>query len=483
MQWISLIDGQELPGREAIGGKAWSLARMRALGLEVPPAFAIRTEACRAWFETGQRFPLGLEDQIGAGIAWLEQATGRRFGGEPPLLVSVRSGAAVSMPGMMDTVLDLGMNADTERALALDSGDAGFAADTHRRFCELYQRIVLKDSGEPIPASPLEQLRRAVIAVFESSRSRRAKAYRKHHGLPDDLPTAVTIQTMVFGNLDALSGTGVLFTRNPLTGKAQPYGEYLPRAQGEDVVAGTSTPEPLSRLAELLPAVHEQLIAGARRLEREERDMQDVEFTVERGRLYFLQTRSAKRAPAAAIRVAVELVDEGLIEPALALSRITVEQVDAVLRPRLTDAQCRDAEVLARGEPASPGVASGLVIEDCDEAERRAEAGDAVVLGRPTTSPDDVHGMIASLAVVTDLGGSTSHAAVVGRQLGKPCVVGCGEGTSARLAGRVVTVDGERGAVYAGRLELETPREQDHPYLSRLAAWAGDRPLRVALAR
>ena len=483
MQWISLIDGGELPGRDAIGGKAWSLARMRTLGLDVPPAFVIRTEACRAWFESGQSFPNGLEQEMGAGIAWLEKATQRSFGGKPPLLVSVRSGAAVSMPGMMDTVLDLGMNADTEQGLAADSGDATFAADTHRRFCELYTRIVLKDSGEPIPQSPMEQLRRAVIAVFESSRSRRAKAYRKHHNLPDDLPTAVTIQAMVFGNLDARSGTGVLFTRNPLTGEAQPYGEYLPRAQGEDVVSGTSSPEPLSRLAQLLPAVHEQLIVGARQLECEERDMQDVEFTVERGRLYFLQTRSAKRAPAAAIRIAVELVDEGVIDGAQALSRITTEQVDAVLRPHLTDARCRDAEVLARGEPASPGVASGLVIEDCDEAERRAATGDAVVLGRPTTSPDDVHGMIASLAVVTDLGGSTSHAAVVGRQLGKPCVVGCGEGTSKRLAGRVVTVDGERGVVYAGRLELEILHEQDHPYLSRLAAWAGGRTLREALAR
>lgn len=491
MAWTSRIDGRDTPSRESIGGKAWSLARMRALGLEVPPAFVIRTEACRAWFDAGQTFPQGLIDEIGAGIAWLEQATGRRFGGTPggasggapPLLVSVRSGAAVSMPGMMDTVLDLGMNKDTEQALAVDSGDAAFAADTHRRFRELYHRIVLKESGEPIPDAPFQQLARAVSAVFESSRSRRAKAYRKHHKLPDELPTAVTIQAMVFGNLDARSGTGVLFTRNPLTGEAQPYGEYLPRAQGEDVVAGTSTPEPLSRLRQLLPEVHDTLIAGARQLEREERDMQDVEFTVERGRLYFLQTRSAKRAPAAAIRIAVELVEEGLIDGAQALSRISVEQVDAVLRPRLTDARCRNAEVLARGEPASPGVASGLVIEDCDEAERRAEAGDAVVLGRPTTSPDDVHGMIASLAVVTDLGGSTSHAAVVGRQLGKPCVVGCGEGTSARLAGRVVTVDGERGLVYAGRLELETPREEDHPHLSRLAAWAGGRPLREALAR
>lgn len=483
MKWTSWIDGRELPAREAIGGKAWSLARMRALGLPVPPAFVIRTEACHAWFDAGQRWPEELDAEIGAGIAWLEQCTGRRFGGDPALLLSVRSGAAVSMPGMMDTVLDLGMNEAAESALAAETGQAAFAADTHRRFRELYNRIVLKESGEAISSVPLEQLRRAIVAVFESSRSRRAKAYRKHHGLPENLPTAVTIQAMVFGNLDAYSGTGVLFTRNPLTGQAQPYGEFLARAQGEDVVAGTHKPEPLSRLRALLPELHAQLLAGAQKLEQEERDMQDVEFTVERGRLYFLQTRAAKRSPAAAVRIAVELVDEGLIEPLQALARVSVEQVDAVLRPYLSEARCREAEVLARGEPASPGVASGLVIQDCDEAERRAATGESIVLARPTTSPDDVHGMIASVAVVTDLGGSTSHAAVVGRQLGKPCVVGCGEGSAARLVGRTVTVDGERGAVYAGALALELPREQDHPWLSRLAGWTGGRPLRDALAR
>jgi pyruvate,orthophosphate dikinase len=501
-RWMTLLDGCDVPGRDSIGGKAWSLARMAALGLPVPPAFVIRTEACKAWFDAGKRWPEGLEQEIAAGIAWLEHETGRRFGGsKQPLLVSVRSGAAVSMPGMMDTVLDLGMNTLTEQALAAESGDAAFARDTHRRFCELYGRIVLRAStseqartpaeiraavlaelGIEIPQAPVEQLLRAVAAVFESSRSRRAKAYRKHHGMADDLPTAVTVQAMVFGNLDARSGTGVLFTRNPLSGEPLPYGEYLARAQGEDVVAGTAKPEPLEVLRAQMPEAHAQLIAGALALEREERDMQDIEFTVERGRLWFLQTRAAKRSPAAAIRVAVEMAESGAISEAQALARISVAQVDAVLRPYLSETRCAQAEVLARGEPASPGVASGIVVGDADEAERRAALGEAIVLGRPTTSPDDVHGMIAATAVITDVGGSTSHAAVVGRQLGKPCVVGCGDGTLSRLVGREVTVDGERGLIYAGLLELEQPREQDHPWLSRLARWTNGRPLRETLA-
>ena len=506
MRWTVHIDGSGTPpGREVIGGKAASLARMRALGLAVPPAFVIRTEACHAWFDAGRQWPPGLDAEVQAGIAWLEQITGRRFGAGPgpspgPLRVSVRSGAAISMPGMMDTVLDLGMNELTEAALAAESGNAAFAADSHRRFCELYGRIVLKaagaeatsaaqiraqvlvETGEEIPQEPLQQLRRAVTAVFDSSRSRRALAYRKNQKLPPDLPTAVTVQAMVFGNLDARSGTGVLFSRNPLSGAPEPYGEYLPQAQGEDVVSGTRTPEPLLRLREQLPEVHAELLCGARALERADGDMQDIEVTVERGRLWFLQARVAKRSPDAAVRVAVDLAEEGLISPAQALARVSPEQVEAVLRPRLPEERCREAEVLARGEPASPGVACGLAVEDCDEAERRAEAGESVVLCRPTTSPDDVHGMIAALAVVTELGGTTSHAAVVGRQLAKPCVVGCGNGVVASLVGRRITVDGERGLVYAGELALEQPCEQDHPYLSKLARWAGHQPLREALA-
>ena len=483
-RWTVRIDGTTVESRERIGGKAASLARMSALGLRVPPAFVVTTEACEAYFVASGALPESVASEIADGIAWLEDVTGRRFGGaERPLLLSVRSGAAVSMPGMMDTILDLGTNDAVEDALAAETGDPEFARDTHRRFRELFARIVMKGEGEAIPDDPGEQLRRAVSAVFESSRSRRARAYRKHHGLAADLPTAVTIQAMVFGNGDDRSGTGVLFTRNPLTGEPVPYGEFLARAQGEDVVAGTKSPAPLERLRALLPDAHAELLAGARLLETEERDVQDVEFTVERGRLYFLQSRAAKRSAEAAVRIAVDLVGEDLITPKEALARVTPEQVETLLRPRLDDAARAGAEVVASGLAASPGVASGLAVLDPDEAERRAADGEAVVLARATTSPEDVHGMIAALAVVTDVGGSTSHAAVVGRQLGKPCVVGCGEGTAARLAGREVTVDGDGGRVFAGRLSLVRPSEQDHPYLARLAGFAGGRPLREALGR
>jgi pyruvate, orthophosphate dikinase len=502
MRWVSLLDGSPAPGREAIGGKAWSLARMRALGLPVPPAFVVTTEACHAYFDGGRSLPDGLEVEIAEGIAFLERECGRRLGdAERPLLVSVRSGAAVSMPGMMDTILDLGMNDATEAALAREAGDAAFTRDTPRRFCELFGRIVLEVSvaagesaaairaavagevGEAIPEDPIEQLHRAVSAVFESSRSRRARTYRKHHDLADDLGTAVTIQAMVFGNSGERSGTGVLFTRNPSTGAPEPWGEWLARAQGEDVVSGTTTPEPLDALRALLPDAHAALLAAARILERAERDAQDVEFTVDRGRLWFLQTRAAKRSPEAAVRIAVDLAGEGVISRDEALSRVTIEQVETLLRPRLSAEARAAATVLARGEPASQGIAQGLAVEDCDEAERRAEAGEDVVLARPTTSPEDVHGMIAARAVVTELGGATSHAAVVGRQLAKPCVVGCGEGLVARIVGSEITVDGGTGEVFAGLLPLEIPGEHDHPELAHLSEWAGGRPLAEALAR
>ena len=465
-----LLDGSPAPGRETIGGKASSIARMRALGLRVPPAFVVTTEACRAFFER-KSLADGVWAEIEAGVRFLESETGRRFGAqERPLLVSVRSGAAVSMPGMMDTVLDLGMNDTSEAALAAESGDAAFAADTRERFEVLFRRLVLRGEGE-VPSDPYEQLRSAVVAVFESSRSRRARAYRKKHALADDMPTAVTIQAMVFGNLDERSGSGVLFTRNPLTGEPAPYGEFLARAQGEDVVSGERTPSTLAALAESLPAAHDELLAGGRLLEHAERDVQDVEYTIERGTLYFLQCRPAKRSAEAAVRLAVDLAKEGLISKQEAVSRVSAEQAGAVLRPRLAQAARRDARVLARGEAASPGVGSGTVVGDSDEAERRAADGERVVLVRPTTSPEDVHGMIAADAIVTDAGGTTSHAAVVGRSLHKPCVVGCGIGTAAVLAGREVTVDGDSGDVFEGILALETPRAEDHPYLATLVSW------------
>jgi pyruvate,orthophosphate dikinase len=494
--WTLGLDGGDTPSRDLIGGKAWSVARMQTLGLTVPPAFVVTTRACAAYL-SGATLPDGLEEEISAGIAWLENRTQRRFGHGPrPLLVSVRSGAPISMPGMMDTVLNLGINDTTEVALAAECDDPKFARDTHRRFLDLYGRIVLKTGdlelnasddptrwraaiagavGAPAPENAPEQLRRAVRAVFESWNSRRARRYRQHHGIPDTLGTAVTVQAMVFGNVDDRSGTGVLFSRNPLSGEPTPYGEYLPRAQGEDVVSGKFTPKPLSALKASMPEVHHALLAAAHKLEQAGRDVQDIEFTVERGRLYLLQSRGAKLAPHAAVRIAVDLVREGLIDEAGALQRVTPDQVRILLSPHLKEDTVAAAKVLANGEGASPGVGIGMVVRDSDEAERRAHAGEAVILARPTTSPEDLHGMIAARAVVTEHGGSTSHAAVVGRALGLPCVVGCGPGSLAALTGKTVTVDGRSGKVFEGALPIEAPDENDNELLATLAAWAAAR--------
>ncbi|MFD4250056.1 pyruvate, phosphate dikinase [Amycolatopsis thermoflava] len=476
------------PSRELVGGKAWSLWRMRSLGLRVPPAFVVTTKACAAYFE-GDDLPEGLAGELTAGIRHLERQLGRAFGGtERPLLVSVRSGAAISMPGMMDTILDLGCNDEIEAALAAESGDPEFAAEVHRRFTGFYGRLVLgctedledlpdtaavraaiaDDVGEAVPADPWEQLRAAVAAVFRSSRSRRAIAYRKHYGIPEDLGTAVTIQAMVFGNLDDDSGTGVLFTRNPVDGTREPYGEYLPRGQGEDVVSGRVTPQPLAHLAQRWPRVHAELLAAADCLDREGRDAQDIEFTVQRGELFLLQSRPAKRTARAAVRIAVELVDEGVLTPDEAVTRVTADQVRTLLRPEIAPGAAEDAQLLASGVGASPGVATGVVV-DTPEA---AQENPGCVLVRKSTSPDDVHGMIAAAAVVTEQGGATSHAAVVSRALDTPCVVGCGAGTVAALTGRTVTVDATTGRVYAGELATSAADEREDPDLRRLTDWA-----------
>ena len=493
-RWVLFLDGAALPDRALVGGKAWGIAVMRHEGLPVPPAFVVTTEACRAYLAEGALLD-GLADELRVGIAMLEAETGRRFGApERPLLLAVRSGAAISMPGMLDTVLNLGMSEEIEAALANDSGDAAFARDTHRRFHEMYARIVLKAGieGLPpegslaewhtavaeagatgrVPEAPTDQLLGAVRAVFESWNGRRARRYRKHHGLPDDAGTAVTIQAMVFGNLGENSGTGVLFSRNPLTGSPEPYGEYLARAQGEDVVSGRRTPQGLDALASSLPEAHAALLDAARKLETLNRDVQDIEFSVQKGALYLLQTRTAARAPAAALRIAVDLVNEGTISTDEALARISADQVRTLLMPRLDDGARDDAALLAAGEGASPGIGIGRVALDADEAEDRGAAGEDVVLVRPTTSPEDVHGMVAARAVVTETGGATSHAAVVSRSLGVPCVVGCGAGVGAALAGREVTVDGKAGKVFDGALPVSVPAETDDPYLRQVTAWA-----------
>ena len=492
--YILALDGSALPARDTIGGKAWSLARMLSLDLPVPPAVVITTDACRAYLESAA-LPQGLDAELETAIAWLEAATGRVLGSsEQPLLVSVRSGAAISMPGMMDTVLNLGINDAAERGLAAQSHDETFARDTHRRFLELYTSIVLRqtlpgsdvedprtlrtaiaklDAGE-VPEDPHAQLRGAVEAVFASWNSRRARRYRKHHGISDSLGTAVTIQAMVFGNLDDRSGSGVLFSRNPLTGDPAPYGEYLQRAQGEDVVSGKFTPQPVSDLRDLMPEVYAQLIHAAQKLEDDDTEVQDIEFTVQQGQLFLLQTRAAKRAPQAAVRFAVDMVDEGRIDRVTALTRVTAEQIRTLLKPRLAPGASAGAARLAQGEPACQGVGSGTVVTDSDIAESRQSSGADVVLARATTSPEDVHGMIASRAVITEHGGATSHAAVVSRALGVPCIVGCGDDTVTALADQVVTVDANEGCVYAGELAVVTPGESDDERLGKLTAWAAE---------
>jgi pyruvate, orthophosphate dikinase len=488
---VVALDGSSVPDREVVGNKGRSIAWMLSLGLPVPPALCLPIEECRRFHAAGGELEDEAWQSVLAGVAGLEEKLGRSFGaGENPLLVSVRSGAAVSMPGMMDTVLNLGITDEVEEALAALSGDRDFARSTHCRFIHQFgetvlgadldepgqgatpsevREAVLRDTGEEVPTDPQEALKAVIETVFGSWSSRRAKAYRKHWGISEDGGTAVIVQAMVFGNLGDGSGTGVLFSRNPLSGDPEPYGEWLPKGQGEDVVSGTHDPLPLAELASSMPAAHDRLIEASKLLEREHGDVQDVEFTVERGELWLLQTRSAKRSPLAAVRAAVDLVDEVAIDRAEALARVSAEQLATVLAPRLGEEEIARAEVVARGVAACPGVASGVAVGDSDAA--AATDGDTV-LTRPTTSPEDVSGMIAARAVVTERGGSTSHAAVVTRALGRPSVVGVGEGVTDGLAGRELTVDGSTGVVYAGVLPTEEVDPASVPGLATLIEWA-----------
>jgi pyruvate, orthophosphate dikinase len=460
------LDGSVELDRALVGGKAWAVNHLKRLGMPVPPAFTLGTDVCRRTLLDGA-LPKDAAEALRLGVRHLEEELGRGFGGgRRPLFISVRSGAARSMPGMMDTVLNVGTTVTTLRALAAEQGQA-LADDVAARFAQQFTKVV----GIAPPEDPWEQLAAAATAVFRSWTAPRAVTYRGHHGLPDDGGTAVTVQAMVFGNADERSGTGVLFTRNPLTGASAPHGEWLPRAQGEDVVSGRVTPRPLEALAESLPEAHTALLDAARRLEREARDVQDIEFTVESGRLWLLQTRAAKRSPEACLRIAAAMFREGLLTAEQGLSRISAGDVQAVLRPRVDPAAAAAAAVLAKGEPACPGVATGTVAPSADEAEKRAEEGEDIVLATATTDPDDVHGMVAATAVVTELGGSTSHAAVVSRELGRPCVVGCGAGVLGDLAGRQVTVDGGAGMVYAGLLPVVPAASRDDADLREIAGW------------
>lgn len=471
---VFALDGRRPLTRELVGGKAYSVNRMSALGMPVPPAFVISAEVCPAYHANGETVPEPVWRDALEALSTVERSVGRTFGGPgSPLLVSVRSGAARSMPGMMDTVLNLGLTPRLRDALAEETGDAPWAADTWERFCRGYRDIV----GAPPSEDPREQLRAAIGAVFRSWFSERALAYRERHGIHDLVGTAVTVQAMVFGNRDDRSGTGVLFSRDPVSGEPGLFGEWLPRAQGEDVVSGERTPRPVSTLAVEQPENYRRLERLAATLESDSRDMVDIEFTVESGRLYLLQARVGKRSARAAARIAVDLVAEGMIDEDTALDRVSVEQARQLGE---ASSVADGPGELARGTAAGPGVGSGRVVTDTAEALRLADEGEPIVLVRPSTSPDDVPAMFAATAVVTEHGGSTSHAALVCREIGLPCVVGCGDGTADRLAGLRVTVDGGSGRVFAGDLPAAGAKVASPPadtvvdaVVETLTAWAG----------
>jgi pyruvate,orthophosphate dikinase len=466
---VVLLDGSKDLPREVLGNKGYGINAMRRHGLPVPPAFCITTEVCAAFFadprHTLDRIWSDVLDRLG----WLERETSRTFGrGRRPLLVSVRSGAAQSMPGMLDTVLNLGMNETVEQALGL-AVTPHFARDTRGRFEDMYFRIVLgSDESRGVPQDPFDQLHGAIEAVFASWNSPRASVYRRHRGLDDLGGTAVVVQAMVFGNGERDSGTGVLFSRNPMTGADEPFGEWLAGGQGEDVVSGKFDCEPISALRDQQPAVYHSLLGAARTLEQLSNDIQDIEYTVEEGTLWLLQTRVAKRSAQAAVRLALQLHREGLIDDAEALNRVTPAQVETLLLPSLQPEVRLAAPLLAKGLPACPGVVSGKAYSDVDEALDAAEEGEDVILVRSCTSPDDVQGMLAARGIVTEIGGATSHAAVVSREIGRPTVVGTGPGVVAALTGRLITVDGSEGEVREGILELNSWSENDSPDLRAL---------------
>jgi len=511
-------------GKDLLGGKGAGLAEMTGLGIPVPAGFTISTDACRDYLEEHE-LPEGLEAEIDEHLEALEEKTGKRFGDpRDPLLVSVRSGAALSMPGMMDSILNLGLNDGAVDGLAGTTGNERFAQDSYRRLIQMYGEVVdgidagrfeealaelkkqrgaqqdvdlsaedLKElvstfkgiyehgTGSAFPQDAHEQLTRAVRAVFDSWDNPRAQVYRRAHHIPDDLGTAVNVVQMVFGNKGERSGTGVAFTRDPSTGESGLYGEFLANAQGEDVVAGIRTPEPLREMKDVLPDAFEQLADTMRRLEEHFHDMQDIEFTVEDDRLYLLQTRSAKRTGAAALKAAVEMVGEGLISEEDAVARIDPDQLDQLLHPMLDpDA---DYEVAARGLNASPGAASGKIVLDADTAAERG-ATEPVVLVRWETTPDDIHGLIAAQGVLTAHGGMTSHAAVVARGMGKPCVAGCEDlsidldrrrvriGAHELSEGDTITIDGGSGVVIVGEVELVSPQINED--FETILGWADE---------
>ena len=532
-KWVYLFSQGNKDMRDLLGGKGAGVAEMTNAGLPVPPGFTITTEACNEFYRLGEKFPEGMWEQVLKSLKVVEKQAGKKFGDpKNPLLVSVRSGARMSMPGMMDTVLNVGLNEDTLQGLARLTNNERFAYDAYRRLIQMFGRIVKgieaqkfdhilesykaktegkrdtdltvdmfkaivrdykklyhKELGEEFPTDPVEQLRQAIQAVFGSWFGKRAVDYRNYNKIPHDLGTAANVQTMVFGNMGFDSGTGVAFTRNPATGDDALYGEYLLNAQGEDVVAGVRTPLKIAELKREMPEVYDQFVKITQMMEKHYRDVQDMEFTIERGKLWMLQTRSGKRTAKAAIKTAVDMAHEGLISEQEAVMRVTTEQVDQLMHPVFDDkakAQAaKEGKRLAKGLNASPGAAQGKAIFDADRAEERAKAGHAVVLVRPETSPEDVHGMLVAQGVLTQHGGATSHAAVVARGLNKPCVAGCEElridvetRQATTMDGKVInegdpiSIDGTTGEVFAGAIPTVAPRWEDQTELQELLSWA-----------
>jgi pyruvate, orthophosphate dikinase len=510
-KWVYLFAEGNGTMRDLLGGKGAGVAEMTNAGLPVPPGFTITTEACREYYANDKEFPAGMWEQSLEALKKVEEQTGKKFG-DPnnPLLVSVRSGAKFSMPGMMDTVLNLGLTPETLQGMVKLTNNPRFGYDAYRRFIQMFGKIVMgidaekfehalqakkeakgvqldteltaedlkevgdefkkifkAETGREFPTDPYEQLRLAINAVFASWGGKRAVDYRNFSKIPHDLGTAVNVQTMVFGNMGSDSGTGVAFTRNPSTGENLLYGEYLTNAQGEDVVAGTRTPQKIAHLHDEMPAVFDQFKANAERMEKHYRDVQDLEFTIERGKLYMLQTRSGKRTAQAAVKIAVDMVNEGLITKEEAVMRVEPVQIEQLLHRRI-DPNAK-VQVIAKGLNASPGAATGKAIFDPDTAETLAKQGEKVILVRTETSPDDVHGMLGAQGILTARGGATSHAAVVARGLGKPCVSGCealkidyekGQfttGSATVKEGDLISINGSSGEVILGAVKMIEP--------------------------
>ncbi len=526
-QWVYMFEEGNAQMRNLLGGKGAGLAEMSNAGLPVPPGFTITTEACIAYSDSGEQFPDGMWEQTLTALQQTEEQAGKKFGdAENPLLVSVRSGARMSMPGMMDTVLNLGLNDDTAAGMIKLTDNARFVFDAYRRFVQMFGKVVMdvdgdlfervldeykdrhgpnasdtdltteelqeitarfkeisrEETGQTFPEDPYDQLRMAIGAVFGSWNRKRAVDYRNFHNIPHDLGTAVNIVTMVYGNMGFDSGTGVAFTRNPATGEKRLYGEYLLNAQGEDVVAGIRTPHKISELQNDLPTAFGQFLDICQLLETNYRDVQDMEFTIERGKLWMLQTRTGKRTAQAAVKIAVDMVKEGLITKEEAIQRIDPLQMDQLLHRRIDPTA--KVDVLAKGLNASPGAASGKAIFDADRAEELGRQGESVILVRPETNPDDVHGMLQAAGILTARGGATSHAAVVARGLGKPCVAGC-ESLKVDLDARqftangnticegdIISINGSTGEVIRGEVPMIEPEMTDE--LRQLLDFADD---------